>query len=89
MTFLVPAKHPAEYLLSQPSVKQSKLALVIHMLEIVIENGHIPNAFLNRFQGNGGQRLGASTRVRSFAPAAASTPKCKPEQILDLTQLIA
>lgn len=54
-----------------------------------VENSHIANTFFHHFRRDVEQRLGSGDRISQLPPAAPSTSKAKPEQVLDFAKLVA
>src|SRR5690242_20345077 len=89
MAFLVSAENGTQNFLGQPAIQQAQLTFVIHVLEIVIEHGHIANAVIDSFSGNLYQHLCFGPGVCGPFPAPASTAEGEAEEILHLAQLVA
>src|SRR5215475_11684155 len=88
MPLLVAAKYSAQDFFRQPAVQQFQLEFVIHMLQVVVQNRYIPNAFFNHISSNVDQCLSPRLRLFFSSPANVSS-KCKAEQVLHLMELLS
>src|SRR6476661_1341545 len=59
------------------------------MLEIVIENGNVAQAFVDGFSRQCDQRRGSLLWISNFLPATAASTEGEAKQVLDLAQLVA
>ena len=72
MTFLVTAEDQTQDLFRQPAIENPQLVLIIHVLKIIIKDGHISKTLIDGLRGNRDQELGAGGRVGDLLPSAAS-----------------
>src|SRR5437763_12681943 len=89
MTLLMAAEDQTQNLFRQPAIKNSQLAFIIHVLQIIIKDSHISKAVIDGLRGNHDQELGAGSRVGDLLPAAASAAEGKAKKIPYLAQLVA
>ena len=88
MTLLVPAEGGAQNCFCQPAVEPAQLAFVVHVLEVVVEDRDIANAFFYDFGRQTDKNLDATPGVALPPPAAVAAER-KTKQILDLAQFVA
>ncbi len=89
MTFLVPSENKTEDFFSQPAIQHPQLSNVRHMLQVVVDNGHVAHAFFDGFRGNRCQRSCPLPRLSDPLPRSPFATEGKAEQILDLPALVA
>src|SRR5690242_4774048 len=89
MPLLVSAKNRSEHLFRQPAIQQTQLLVIVDMLEIVIEDGNVAQAFTDGFSRQGNERRSFLLRISDFLPAAAASAEGEAKQVLDLAQLVA
>src|SRR5208282_4051131 len=89
ITFLMPSENKTENFFSQPAIQHPQLSHVRHMLQVVVDNGHVAHAFFDGFRGNRCQRSCPLPRVSDPLPRSPFATEGKAEQILDLPPLVA
>lgn len=64
------------------------MALIIHVFEVVVENGDVAYAFLDGIRGQVDERLGTRLWIGLFPPAAFAA-KGITKQVLDIALFVA
>src|SRR5262249_25377361 len=88
MTLLVPAKGGAQNGFCQPAVERAQLAFVVHVLEVVVEDRDIANAFFYDFGRQTDKNLDATPRI-AFPPPAAAAGGRQTETNSERSQFVA
>src|SRR5204863_5245302 len=85
----VTAEYAAQHFLREPAIERAPLPLVVDVLEVIVEDGDVAHAVVERVGRDGAQQPGPLARVRRFPPAALPASKGKSKQVLQLATLVA